>query len=128
MSSHARNGSTASKSGHAPHANIKAAHHHAPARHVVPAAADYDTALSIEARKYLKTYGLTPPGVDTYEKQNDRALAILNSRKTPIEKYQYLSVLRSTNTHLFYRLLSKNVKVWYMLGGQQTGVKGSAVG
>ncbi|KAK3074926.1 hypothetical protein LTR53_002237 [Teratosphaeriaceae sp. CCFEE 6253] len=111
MTSHTRNASTASKSGHAPHANIKAAHHHAPPRHVaLPAAADYDTSLSIEARKYLKTYGLTPPGVDTYEKQNQRALAILDSRKTPIEKYQYLSILRSTNVHLFYRLLSKNVK------------------
>ncbi|KAK0248911.1 hypothetical protein LTR91_018288 [Friedmanniomyces endolithicus] len=107
--SHSRNVSSASKSG-APHVNIKAAHHHAPSHNPLPAAADYDTALSIEARKYLKTYGLTPPAVDTYEKQNKRALAILDSRKTPIEKYQYLSILRSTNVHLFYRLLAQNVK------------------
>jgi malate dehydrogenase (oxaloacetate-decarboxylating)(NADP+) len=39
------------------------------------------------------------------------ALAILNSRKTPIEKYQYLSVLRTTNVHLFYRLITENIKV-----------------
>ena len=39
------------------------------------------------------------------------ALAILNSRKTPIEKYQYLSVLRTTNVNLFYRLVSENIKV-----------------
>lgn len=32
-------------------------------------------------------------------------------KKTNIEKYQYLSVLRNTNVHLFYRLLSNNVKV-----------------
>jgi hypothetical protein len=32
-------------------------------------------------------------------------------KKTPIEKYQYLSVLRNTNVHLFYRLLSNNIKV-----------------
>lgn len=38
-------------------------------------------------------------------------MAILHSRKTDIEKYQYLSVLRNTNVHLFYRLLSENVKV-----------------
>lgn len=38
-------------------------------------------------------------------------MAILNSRKTPIEKYQYLSVLRNTNVHLFYRLLASNIKV-----------------
>jgi hypothetical protein len=38
-------------------------------------------------------------------------MAILNSRKTPIEQYQYLSVLRNSNVHLFYRLLSENIKV-----------------
>lgn len=38
-------------------------------------------------------------------------MAILDSRKTPIEKYQYLSVLRNSNVHLFYRLLAANVKV-----------------
>jgi hypothetical protein len=38
-------------------------------------------------------------------------MAILHSKKTDIEKYQYLSVLRNTNVHLFYRLLSENVKV-----------------
>ncbi|KAK0363455.1 hypothetical protein LTR91_020036, partial [Friedmanniomyces endolithicus] len=58
--SHSRNVSTASKSG-GPQVNIKAAHHHAASHNPLPAAADYDTALSIEARKYLKTYGLTPP-------------------------------------------------------------------
>lgn len=41
------------------------------------------------------------------------ALAIIESRKTDIEKYQYLSVLRNTNVHLFYRLLAKNIKVRY---------------
>lgn len=38
-------------------------------------------------------------------------LGILEMKKTNIEKYQYLSVLRNTNVHLFYRLLSNNVKV-----------------
>lgn len=38
-------------------------------------------------------------------------MAILNSRSTNIEKYQYLSVLRNTNVHLFYRLLSSHIKV-----------------
>lgn len=33
---------------------------------------DFDTANSIEARKYLRTYGLTPPGVETFEKQAQR--------------------------------------------------------
>ena len=32
-------------------------------------------------------------------------------KPTPIEKFQYLVHLRATNVHLFYRLLSENVKV-----------------
>lgn len=105
---HSRNTSTASK----PMANIRAAHHGAPVRHVGgPLPTDYDTTHTIEARKYLKTYGLTPPGVDSFENQSKRCLAVLASRKTPIEKYQYLSVLRNTNINLFYRLFAENVKV-----------------
>ena len=38
-----------------------------------------------------------------------------NTRKTPIEKYQYLSVLRNTNVNLFYRLLAENVKVSHVV-------------
>lgn len=95
----------------APHANIMTKHHHAAPRHGVPSGADYDTTHPLEARKYLKTYGLTPPGVESFENQSKRCLAILNSRKTPIEKYQYLVVLRNTNVNLFYRLLAGNVKV-----------------
>jgi malate dehydrogenase (oxaloacetate-decarboxylating)(NADP+) len=91
---------------------------------------DYGTANKNEARKYLRTYGLAPPGVDSYENQMKRCrsiswqtvivtradncakgLGILEMKKTNIEKYQYLSVLRNTNVHLFYRLLSNNVKV-----------------
>ncbi|KAK3052812.1 hypothetical protein LTR09_006295 [Extremus antarcticus] len=105
MSSQARNNSAA------PVANIKHVHHHMPPRHnPLPSPWDYDTANTIEARKYTRTYGLTPPGVDTFEKQLQRCLAQLAARKTPIEKYQYLSVLRNTNVHLFYRLLAGNVK------------------
>lgn len=38
-------------------------------------------------------------------------LALLEKKATPIEKYQYLSVLRNTDVHLFYRLLAGNIKV-----------------
>lgn len=38
-------------------------------------------------------------------------LALLDKKSSPIEKYQYLSVLRNTNVHLFYRLLANNIKV-----------------
>ncbi|KAI7003034.1 hypothetical protein KC368_g19171, partial [Hortaea werneckii] len=110
MSSHVRSASSTSKQGHAPAANIKAAHHGTPMRHVVPSPQDYDTSYSIEARKYLKTYGLTPPGVESYDNQAKRCMQILNSKQLPIERYQYLSALRHTNVHLFYRLLAANVK------------------
>lgn len=91
---------------------------------------DYGTANKNEARKYLRTYGLSPPGIDSYENQMKRCgsllkstaselgadnratgLQMLDRKQTPIEKYQYLSVLRNTNVHLFYRLLSNNIKV-----------------
>ncbi|KAK5169174.1 uncharacterized protein LTR77_006483 [Saxophila tyrrhenica] len=105
MSSTSRAASSA-----APAANIKHTHH-LPQRHnPLPSPWEYDTSNSTEVRKYTKTYGLTPPAVETFEKQLQRCLAQLAARKTPIEKYQYLSVLRNTNVHLFYRLLAGNVK------------------
>jgi hypothetical protein len=33
---------------------------------------DYGTANKNEARRYLRTYGLAPPGVDSYENQMKR--------------------------------------------------------
>jgi malate dehydrogenase (oxaloacetate-decarboxylating)(NADP+) len=32
-------------------------------------------------------------------------------KPTPIEKFQYLVHLKATNPHLFYRVLSQNIKV-----------------
>lgn len=71
---------------------------------------DYDTANSLEVRKYLRTYGLTPPVVESFEIQAQRCLKLLSMKPTPIEKYQYLTHLRATNVHLFYRLLADNIK------------------
>ncbi|GAB7352640.1 hypothetical protein MBLNU459_g3010t1 [Dothideomycetes sp. NU459] len=96
----------------APSANIRQAPHStAPARHIFPASSgDYDTSNTIEARKYLKTYGLTPPKVEDFEVQAKRCLHILESKPTPIDKYQYLTYLRASNVNLFYRLLATNIK------------------
>jgi hypothetical protein len=38
-------------------------------------------------------------------------LKLLAMKTTPIEKFQYLVHLKATNVHLFYRLLSQNIKV-----------------
>lgn len=72
---------------------------------------DYDLANPPEVRKYLGTYGLTPPAIESFEVQAQRCLRLLAMKPTPIEKFQYLVHLRATNVHLFYRLLSQNVKV-----------------
>ncbi|KAJ4303621.1 hypothetical protein N0V90_002521 [Kalmusia sp. IMI 367209] len=82
----------------------------APTRQLSTTGGDYDLANPPEARKYLGTYGLTPPAVESYEVQAQRCLRLLAMKPTPIEKFQYLVHLRATNVHLFYRLLSENVK------------------
>ncbi|KAK8206909.1 hypothetical protein M8818_004744 [Zalaria obscura] len=95
----------------APSANIQQAHPSGPSRHFVPnSSGDFDTSNTLEARKYLRTYGLTPPTVESFETQAERCLAILHSKQTPIDKYQYLTHLRASNVHLFYRLLADYVK------------------
>ncbi|KAF2007765.1 hypothetical protein P154DRAFT_583983, partial [Amniculicola lignicola CBS 123094] len=71
---------------------------------------DFDSSYPGDLRRHLKTYGLTPPAIESFETQEQRCLKLLAMKPTPIEKYQYLTHLRATNVHLFYRLLSKNVK------------------
>jgi malate dehydrogenase (oxaloacetate-decarboxylating)(NADP+) len=79
-------------------------------REPVPSTGDFDTSLSLSARQYYKTYGLTPPVVESYQTQALRCLKQLESKTAPIEKYLYLSGLRNTNVHLFYRLAVDNMK------------------
>ena len=81
-----------------------------PPRQLSTTSGDYCMANPPEVRKYLGTYGLTPPSVESYEVQAQRCLRLLAMKTTPIEKFQYLVHLRATNVHLFYRLLSENVK------------------
>ncbi|KIW51379.1 hypothetical protein PV05_10107 [Exophiala xenobiotica] len=80
--------------------------HNLPAAHVPNRAAHFDTSLSIPVRKYLQTYGLTPPRAESYEVQKKRCLAQLALKTTDIERFLYLSTLRYNNVHLFYRLLT----------------------
>ena len=68
--------------------------------------ANYDTANPSYIRKYLRTYGLTPPRSESYETQKARCLAQLGLKNTDIDKFQYLSTLRKNNVHLFYRLVT----------------------
>lgn len=38
----------------------------------LPHSTDYDTTHRVETRKYLKTYGLIPPAVESFENQSQR--------------------------------------------------------
>ena len=38
-------------------------------------------------------------------------LKILRMKSSDLEKFRYLTVLKHTNVHLFYRLLAENIKV-----------------
>ncbi|RAL59515.1 hypothetical protein DID88_006509 [Monilinia fructigena] len=67
-----------------------------------------DTSHSIEVRRQNKTLGLVPPSVESYALQAQRCLKQLEAKKSPIEKYMYLSNLRNNNVHLFYRLVQEN--------------------
>ena len=107
-----------------------------PRSHFPNVTSDFDLSLPFEVRKYLGTYGLTPPTTESFKTQKERCmfnqlkqlcyatlqdtdetlllrkgLKILDLKQTDLQKYRYLSNLRSTNVHLFYRLLADNIKV-----------------
>lgn len=79
--------------------------------HAAPVEPNYDTANPAYIRKYLRTYGLTPPRAESYEVQKTRCLAQLALKQTVIDKFLYLSTLRKNNVHLFYRLVTDHLKV-----------------
>ena len=71
---------------------------------------EFDTTHGVAARKYLRSYGLIPPSVESYEIQARRCLKQLALKSTTIEKYSYLSQLRNSDVHLFYRLAVDHMK------------------
>ncbi|EEQ83389.1 malate dehydrogenase (oxaloacetate-decarboxylating)(NADP+) [Blastomyces dermatitidis ER-3] len=84
-------------------------HSSAPAN-ATPSESSYDTANPGYIRKYLRSYGLTPPRVESYETQKTRCLRQLALKPTSIDKFLYLSTLRRNNVHLFYRLVVDHLK------------------
>ncbi|KAF1916184.1 hypothetical protein BDU57DRAFT_516131 [Ampelomyces quisqualis] len=85
---------------------------HLPPRQLSTTSGDFDSSNPSHVRKHLGTYGLTPPAIESFEVQSQRCLRLLAMKPTPIEKFQYLVHLKATNPHLFYRLLSQNIKEW----------------
>ena len=98
-----------------PTRNIRSAHRalHSSsmsAAHPAPATGDYDTSHSAAVRMYNHTYGLIPPSVESLDVQESRCLQQLSRKSSTIDKYLYLSGLRNSNVHLFYRLATKHLK------------------
>ncbi|KAI1284359.1 NADP-dependent malic enzyme [Xylaria sp. FL0933] len=54
--------------------------------------------------------GLIPHAMENADTQVERCMKMINSRSTPIDKYLYLSSLKSQNLDLFYRVLIDNVR------------------
>jgi hypothetical protein len=67
------------------------------------------TSFSPDERISKNLTGLIPHVLESLETQCMRALRMINSRGTNIDKYLYLSTLKQQNTDLFYRLLIDNV-------------------
>ncbi|KAL8710869.1 MAG: hypothetical protein Q9220_004673 [cf. Caloplaca sp. 1 TL-2023] len=75
-----------------------------------PRAGEYDTSHSIAVRRFHRTHGLIPPAVEDQDVQLQRCLKSLSRKEKGIDKYLYLSGLRNSNVHLFYRLVTRHVK------------------
>ncbi|KAM0335682.1 hypothetical protein ACHAQA_000731 [Verticillium albo-atrum] len=54
--------------------------------------------------------GLIPHVMESIQTQSARAMKMINSRQTNIDKYMYLSTLKDQNTDLFYRVLIDNIR------------------
>jgi len=63
-----------------------------------------------EQRVSKNLTGLLPHVMEGADKQCERALKMIRSRQTNIDRYLYLSTLKGQNVDLFYRLLIDNAK------------------
>ena len=79
--------------------------------HASPQAGDFDTSHSIAVRKFNHTLGLLPPVMESTDIQSQRCLKQLAQKTKDIDKYLYLSGLRNSNVHLFYRILVEHIKM-----------------
>ena len=83
--------------------------------HVEASAADKATlckglSFTPEQRINRNLTGLIPHTMESLQTQCARAMRMINTRQTNVDKYMYLSVLKDQNVDLFYRLLIDNVR------------------
>lgn len=67
------------------------------------------TSFSPDDRVSKNLTGLIPHVLESMDTQCQRALRMINSRGTNVDKYLYLSSLKANNIDLFYRLLIDHV-------------------
>src|ERR1700761_5734294 len=67
------------------------------------------TSFSPDERVSKNLTGLIPHVLESLETQCMRAMRMINTRGTNIDKYLYLSSIKAQNIDLFYRLLIDNV-------------------
>ncbi|KFA63239.1 hypothetical protein S40285_04908 [Stachybotrys chlorohalonatus IBT 40285] len=63
-----------------------------------------------EERVSKNLTGLLPHVMESLQTQCARAMRMINSRQTNIDKYLYLSSIKDQNVDLFYRLLMDNIR------------------
>lgn len=63
-----------------------------------------------EERVNKNLTGLLPHTMESLSTQCARAMKMINSRSTPIDKYLYLSSIKDQNVDLFYRLLMDHMR------------------
>ncbi|TFB02134.1 NADP-dependent malic enzyme [Trichoderma ghanense] len=63
-----------------------------------------------EQRVAKNLTGLLPHAMESLETQCARAMKMIQSRQTNVDKYLYLSTVKGQNVDLFYRLLMDNIR------------------
>jgi malate dehydrogenase (oxaloacetate-decarboxylating)(NADP+) len=63
-----------------------------------------------EERVSKNLTGLIPHTMESLQTQCARAMRMIHTRQTNIDKYLYLSSIKAQNTDLFYRLLMDNIR------------------
>lgn len=69
------------------------------------------TALPSKLRQKFGLQGQQPSAIESIQKQADRALKLVRSKHTQLEKYTFMAQLRNTNTRLFYKLVNDHIEV-----------------
>lgn len=67
--------------------------------------------MGLDKRQKLGINGLLPARVETLDIQKARALRVLRSKHTLLEKYVLMAQLRTTNVRLFYKIVSDELEV-----------------